>query len=206
MGLSTDGARALMRPVDNKAYEFQNLIINGYAATDKISSTVPYITGQSFAAGTVIIVELILNVELIPLNSASLMPISMAASDELPSTRTLSDEFPSPESAFKAVKSYLTSAVALDYVEQASSLIHPTLGFAIGSVRSMFGKSSGKSRAAIKTHQLMLKGRQSTVTVEEMLERADPYDHPPRLADFPHSTGGTSSERLPVGTPSLRRF
>lgn len=178
MGLSTSGARSVTRPVDNRAYEFYNETVNGFNASTYTHATIPYIVGTNFPAGTVILFEAILNFECLPFNTSTNISASMMNPNSLPETPTLSDKFPSPQGAFKAVKRLLSSSVVMDFAEDLGGLVHPILGHSIRAVRDVFGKGRAVDKARSAQSVRQTQASEMSNAVREMNTRADPYDYP----------------------------
>jgi len=152
MTIGTTGAAALMRPQDNDSFVFQSMLCNstGQTNTSAPVMSVPYVTGSGFPAGQVVWVEAIINLELLP-NSIGGAYVTNESITNTPNPEPVAaDFFPSPERLIAAIRPLISDAAVLDGLVSAAGAVHPMLGSATNTIRSLFshGRHSTRVRSA----------------------------------------------------------
>lgn len=132
------GAVACGRPIDNRSYAFNNFTL----AADNLSPfSVPYIYFEGLPAGTSVAYEIVLNLEGIR-DPTDLLGASVRAQETGNNAGPqVSDVFPTSESAWSRIKTYLdTPGVLSADLSKASRLTGELVGAAsaLGSAYTMF--------------------------------------------------------------------
>jgi hypothetical protein len=136
LGLGSSGIRVLSLPQDNYSFEFNPNTLSGYS-TSSLNRSIPFVAGQGFPAGSVVWVEAVMNLEILPAEGSGTVGIN---ADDVP-TDTLSQWVPSPEAAFRLVRP-LMKPVILDFAQGLLSASGP-MGAAAASAIQF-----GRNRAA----------------------------------------------------------
>lgn len=135
LGVGSLGASGTVRPQDPSSFIFSTWPLQGYTGvpSQPVFSTVPFIAGLGFPAGTVIYYEAILNLEILP-NYTTASTLAMSAD-----TQYNQDTFSSASSLFNAARRLLTNPSIVDAVGGLAQAV--TTGF-IDSVQRRFGLGS----------------------------------------------------------------
>jgi hypothetical protein len=164
LGFGGSGARAVSLPIDSDSFTFYTAPVGTYGSSSYSYSSVPYIAGQGFPAGTVVWFEAVLNLELLPNVSVNTLGIDPTSGSI---TETLSSVYATAERLVAAVRPLIgESAVVMDGVAGLATSA-ASVASAVGSVRSAFGR--GRNMLAAGTNAAR-QSIQSTAVLEEMKE------------------------------------
>lgn len=167
LGFGSRGARAIIKPIDNTSFEFITQLPAGYGASTLMQSSIPFISGTGFTAGTVIWYEAVLNFEGIPNNTGTTLGVSV---DESIGGGSVMDFFATPAHLLRSVAQSIGPAVVMDAVEGLASMVSPGLGSTISSVRSLFGRGKNYSNSMASGRNSIRQGVSSSIMIEEMKE------------------------------------
>lgn len=143
VGIAGRGARVVTLPEDPNSYALSYNVLNGYASTTVVGSTIPYICGTGYAGGTNILVEAVLNLEGSP-NVGNLSAYAGVNPDDIDTSGP--EAFTNLETLAGFVKKAVGSDVVMDAVEGLATLSHPILGQSVRVARSAFGGGTSYRR------------------------------------------------------------
>jgi hypothetical protein len=121
MGPGIAGALATSRPQDTDSFNFSTSVVNGtgFVTTTDFPHSIPYLSFSGIGNATTVFIEAVVNIECIQIVQHSSVGIATE-----PTTRSLSDYFPSVESMYSLVRPLLpNSGVIGTIAAQAGSQV-----------------------------------------------------------------------------------
>lgn len=138
IGIGTQAAAALARPVDSGSYHFDFRANGGFYVEDFSPTSVPYVCGTGFPSGSTVWVECVQNFEALTKTAAW----ELTAGDVIQTT--VSDSFPSADQLFKAAKPHISVS---GIVEGMVGLLAKAIPFG-GALLSLSKTAFGNHRAS----------------------------------------------------------
>jgi len=159
-GAATQGATALIRPVDMESYSFLNQTITGGVNT-VFSSSSPIILFTGLPASCPIIVEVCLNLEIISSSSSATSLTHVGEGGQIPLNDDLTSVFPSLDNLWNTTKAYLNSAGNLTTQLSATKIGDQTIqqhamNFAVKGALHYFNAHRAGTRTLTSVQKLLM--------------------------------------------------
>lgn len=164
IGIGSKGARACILPQDSDSFAFTQGVMSAYLTTTVIPSSVPYVAGTGFPAGTVVWYEGVINLE-------GLINVGQSGTGQDPTSTanstTAADFYATPERLWSAARAILGHTTVMDATQGLISMASPSLGRTVGRIRSAFGQGSNFRQALVAGNSVRRQARQTTLMIEE---------------------------------------